>query len=114
MSGTETYIQQMANKFNNFYKQGILGETSINADNLNECVELANLIDLLIAAGVEKNKIKDLLHFRDEQNQPAQILMLKKFRANVLEELHVQQALVDKIDYIIADIKKHGKQVRRN
>ncbi len=113
MLNTQIYIQQMEDKFEAFKRQGLVEESKINDTNLEEYVELANFIDLLVAAGVDKTKIKELLRFREEQNQPAQILMLKKFRANVLEEVHIQQELVDKLDYIIADIKKTGKQMRR-
>ena len=63
---------------------------------------------------LEKEKIKALLRFKEEENKPAQILMLKKFRANVLEEVHMQQELIDKLDYIIAGLKKSRKQARRN
>jgi len=114
MPMTETYIQQMEAKFATFQEQGLLEETNINAANLDTYIELANFIDLLIAAGVEKEKIKALLRFKEEENKPAQILMLKKFRANVLEEVHMQQELIDKLDYIIAGLKKIRKQARRN
>jgi len=113
MPNTQGYIQQIEDKFQLFRQQGLVKETNITAENLGHYIDLANFIDLLIAAGVEKNKIKELLLFREEQNTPAQILMLKKFRANVLEEVHIQQELIDKLDYLILDIKKHNKQMRR-
>ncbi len=113
MLNTQGYIQQMEEKFELFQQQGLVEETKITADNLEHYIDLANFIDLLIAAGVEKNKIKELLLFREEQNTPAQILMLKKFRANILEEVHIQQELIDKLDYLILNIKKNSKQMRR-
>jgi hypothetical protein len=59
------------------------------------------LIHSLLKAGLEREEVKRFLTEREEE----QVRMLRKLRCRMICDMHEQQQEIDKIDYLIREIK---------
>ncbi len=67
-----------------------------------------SIICTLYSVGLNADTIKRFLLLAKENNQAEQIKLLNKHRANLLEDVHTKQKLLDQVDYMIYEIKNKG------
>ena len=92
-----------------YEKQGLLqvckdeqGDVELHDDDAHRLCFIRTMVD----AGSEIETIKRFLDLRDgNKNQNEQIQILKKQRFRLLDDIHVKQQLLDRIDFIIQQIK---------
>lgn len=65
---------------------------------------LCTLYDL----GLNAKIIKQFLSFKNADNSIGQIRLLNMSRADLLEDIHAKQKSLDRIDYMIYEIKNKG------
>jgi DNA-binding transcriptional MerR regulator len=106
------FFQMNSQLIQEYAQQGLL-QTCKNANGEIELhdadVQRLTLIRTLLNAGTTIEAIKQLLELWDTGcHQKEQIQILKKQRFKVLDDIHAKQQLLDRIDYIINDIKNEG------
>lgn len=93
-------------KLETYEKAGFISATKTKYGEYDYCdrhVEQLGLIDTLLKVDFTQAEIKKYLSCC---NHPEQIKMLRDKRRNLLDVIHVQQKLLDSIDFIIWSKKK--------
>ncbi len=72
----------------------------------NEDVERLSKICILYETGLSAKDIKKLLDFETENKYNEQLRLLGEHRFNLLDDIHAQQSQLDKLDYLMYEIKR--------
>lgn len=93
-------------KYKDTFKTDFTKDELYDLFNENELKNIG-LICLLYELGFDTVKIKEILtlFISLKNNKEEQIKLLKKFRSVLLNEIHVKQQYLDKLDYMIYEIK---------
>ncbi len=100
-----------ADKLKEYEENGLLRHT-INPeesfDHSEEFIRRIYLIDFLLKSGMDQDNLKTYLHLLDgkTESRDEQILILRKHRCKLLEEIHDKQQILDKLDYMIRETKE--------
>ena len=87
---------------------GLLGEGSSGRDFTEDDVEYLNRILTLKNAGIEVPFIKELMRMEeDEEHIPQRLKILIEQRKKQMIHLHLTQKMIDRLDYLINDLKNH-------
>lgn len=62
----------------------------------------------LAEAGMDLNSLKKLTALQQEGSKENQIRILRKFRFEMLEDIHKKQQCLDTVDFLISRIKQKG------
>ncbi len=73
---------------------------------LNGLDERFMLLRNLKDAGCDETLIQEILQCDEDRNSPRRIRLLRTHRRKLLNSLHVCQAQIDSLDYLLYQIKK--------
>lgn len=74
--------------------------------------KLLSIICTLYSAGLNAENIKRFLLLAKENNQAEQIKLLNMRRADLLEDIHLKQKSLDRLDYMLYEIKNKGGKTK--
>lgn len=89
------------------------GDKEITDENIygKSLLNFAAIADTLIETGFDEKEVREFFNTYSMEggNLENQINMLKKYRVELLDDIHLKQKQLDKLDYIIYEIKKCRK-----
>lgn len=91
-----------------YEEQGLLNLGDLNGDNLEKELQDIRLIDSLLRIGVGSEELKRLknLMLQGAGTKKEQIRLLRKCRFEILDEIHLKQQVLDRMDYLIYSMKQ--------
>lgn len=96
------------NVLRKYEEQGLLNLEDLNGDNLEKELQDIRLIDSLLRIGVGSEELKKLknLMLQGTGTKKEQIRLLRKCRFEILDEIHLKQQVLDRMDYLIHSMKQ--------